>query len=116
MIKTDFEGFMERSRDLIEAYPDSTKVGMKYRTKNTRAVLVLKTYDPVSGCIIKFKTSRAADVSRSIGALQKLGRLIKGWPPVMEEPENIQTSGMESITTTKASTKTSGRSNKKKKK
>ena len=45
-----------------------------------RAVLTLKTYDPESSVCLKFKTDRAADVSRLINGLGRLGRHMAALP------------------------------------
>lgn len=50
-----------------------------------RASLVFKTYDPVSGVALKFRTTKAAEVSRLVYA--SLGRLGRGMAAVPEPPE-----------------------------
>ncbi|KAI9167346.1 hypothetical protein HJFPF1_03472 [Paramyrothecium foliicola] len=50
-----------------------------------RASLVFKTYDPVSGVTLKFRTTKAAEVSRLVYA--SLGRLGRGMAAVPEPPE-----------------------------
>ena len=49
-----------------------------------RATLVLKTYDTVSGITLKYRTTKAAEVSRLIGA--SLGRLGRSMAAVPEPP------------------------------
>lgn len=49
-----------------------------------KAWLVLKTYDPESGVVLKFKTDKAADVGRLINGLGRLGRHMAALP-VKEE-------------------------------
>lgn len=49
-----------------------------------RATITLKTYDPVSGVTLKFKTDRAADVGRTIAGLGNLGRQMAALPPKAE--------------------------------
>ncbi|MCJ1428987.1 hypothetical protein MMC29_006900 [Sticta canariensis] len=46
----------------------------------TKAVLVLKTYDPVSGTCLKYRTDKAADVGRLIAALGTCGRVMAALP------------------------------------
>lgn len=48
--------------------------------KVPKAVLVLKTYDPESGVVLKFKTDKAADVGRLIAGLGRLGRRMAALP------------------------------------
>jgi hypothetical protein len=48
--------------------------------KIPRAFLTLKTYDPESGVVLKFKTDRAAEVGRLIGGLGRLGRHMAALP------------------------------------
>ncbi|KAL8737993.1 MAG: hypothetical protein Q9181_001175 [Wetmoreana brouardii] len=50
----------------------------------SRAHLVLKTYDPVSGVCLKYKTDKAAEVGRLVAALGKCGRAMAGLPPKEE--------------------------------
>ncbi|KAJ6447042.1 signal recognition particle protein (SRP9) domain-containing protein [Purpureocillium lavendulum] len=55
-------------------------------TKPPRGSLVLKSYDPVSGSTLKYRTTKAAEVSRLMGAA--LGRLGKGMAAVpVDTPE-----------------------------
>ncbi|KAL8712101.1 MAG: hypothetical protein Q9220_003535 [cf. Caloplaca sp. 1 TL-2023] len=46
----------------------------------SRAHIVLKTYDPASGVCLKYKTDKAAEVGRLVVALGKCGRLMAGLP------------------------------------
>ncbi|KAK5137230.1 hypothetical protein LTR08_000200 [Meristemomyces frigidus] len=52
--------------------------------KVPKAWLVLKTYDPESGVVLKFKTDRAADVGRLIAGLGRLGRHMAALPEKAE--------------------------------
>lgn len=45
-----------------------------------RATLALKTYDPESGVVLKFKTDRAAEVGRLIAGLGRVGRHMAALP------------------------------------
>ncbi|KAL8930123.1 MAG: hypothetical protein Q9172_000208 [Xanthocarpia lactea] len=47
----------------------------------SRAHLVLKTYDPASGVCLKYKTDKAAEVGRLVAALGRCGRTMAGLPP-----------------------------------
>ena len=47
---------------------------------------MLKTYDPVSGACLKYKTDKAAEVGRLVAALGKCGRVMSGLP-VKEEAD-----------------------------
>ena len=49
-----------------------------------KAALELKTYDPESGVVLKFKTDRAADVGRLIAGLGRLGRHMAALPEKAE--------------------------------
>lgn len=55
-----------------------------------RATLTLKTYDPESGVVLKFKTDRAAEVGRLIGSLGRVGRYMAALPE-KEEGETTHT-------------------------
>ncbi|KAL1842832.1 hypothetical protein VTJ49DRAFT_3999 [Mycothermus thermophilus] len=48
--------------------------------KPPRGHLVLKTFDPASGVTLKYKTSKAAEVSRLVQMLGTLGRRMAGVP------------------------------------
>lgn len=53
--------------------------------KPARASLVIKTYDPVSGVTLKYRTTKAAEVTRLIHAsLGRLGRAQAALPDVPE--------------------------------
>ncbi|KAL6862065.1 signal recognition particle 9 kDa domain-containing protein [Trichoderma novae-zelandiae] len=55
-------------------------------TKPPRGSLVLKTYDPVSGVTLKYRTTKAAEVTRLMGAaMGRLGRAMAGVQDVAEE-------------------------------
>ncbi|KAL2838718.1 signal recognition particle 9 kDa protein-domain-containing protein [Aspergillus pseudoustus] len=83
--------FLKESSLLLQAYPDSTLITTKYTFPSSKpssksskpstksdstatattplATLVLKTYNPVSGICLKYKTNKAAEVGRLITAL-----------------------------------------------
>ena len=46
--------------------------------------MVSKTYDPVSGTTLKYKTNKAADVTRLITSLGRLGRNMAALPESLE--------------------------------
>ncbi|KOS19090.1 Uncharacterized protein ESCO_001117 [Escovopsis weberi] len=53
--------------------------------KPPRAALVLKTYDPASGVTLKYRTTKAAEVTRLVAAaLGRLGRAMAGMQEVPE--------------------------------
>ncbi|KAL8868899.1 MAG: hypothetical protein Q9198_008026 [Flavoplaca austrocitrina] len=56
----------------------------------SRANLVLKTYDPASGVCLKYRTDKAAEVGRLVAALGRCARTMAGLPPkdegAVEEP------------------------------
>jgi hypothetical protein len=49
--------------------------------------LVLKTYNPVAGVALKYKTSKAAEVSRLVQLLGSLGRPMAGLPAVKQDDQ-----------------------------
>ncbi|KYG41304.1 hypothetical protein M433DRAFT_76129 [Acidomyces richmondensis BFW] len=109
------EEWHRQSALLLQARPTTTRITTKYKIPNLnspkyqqtkkrkrdgedeeketsvpkvpRAVLVLKTYDPQSGVVLKFKTDRAAEVGRLISGLGKLGRHMAALP---EKSEGIE--------------------------
>jgi hypothetical protein len=56
-----------------------------------RATLTLKTYDPISGTTLKYSTTKAAEVSRLIQILGRLGRPMAGLPEVREDLAMVDT-------------------------
>ena len=50
-----------------------------------RGALVLKTYDPHTGTTLKYRTTKAAEVSRLILSLGKLSRPMAGLPALRDE-------------------------------
>lgn len=60
--------------------------------KVPRAWLTLKTYDPESGVVLKFKTDRAAEVGRLINGLGRLGRHMAALPQRTEGRASIMLS------------------------
>lgn len=54
-------------------------------TKPSRGALVLKTFDPISGVVIKYRTTKAQEVTRLIHA--SLGRLGRSQAAVPDVPE-----------------------------
>ncbi|KAK4217377.1 signal recognition particle 9 kDa protein-domain-containing protein [Rhypophila decipiens] len=101
---TKSEDWLKQSSLLIEARPATTKVTTTYtvkpprkedseddeKTKPTTTTtttpkksyghLILKTYDPASGTCLKYRTSKAAEVSRLIQMLGTLGKKMAGVP------------------------------------
>ncbi|KAK7938015.1 uncharacterized protein PG986_014883 [Apiospora aurea] len=53
--------------------------------KPARGSLTFKTYDPISGVTLKYRTSKAAEVSRLIMCLGKLSRPMAGLPELKDE-------------------------------
>ncbi|KAL2752570.1 hypothetical protein ACRALDRAFT_1072476 [Sodiomyces alcalophilus JCM 7366] len=53
--------------------------------KGPRGRLVLKTYDPTIGVTLRYRTHKAAEVSRLILAVGRLSNLMAGLPEVREE-------------------------------
>ncbi|KAK0385788.1 hypothetical protein NLU13_6965 [Sarocladium strictum] len=102
--------WLDQSLLLLEARPESTRITTKYSLKPIsprpskatdaettttgatptapRGHLVLKTYDPVSGVTLKYRTTKAAEVSRLVQAsLGRLGKAMAGVPADVPEVE-----------------------------
>ncbi|EEU43110.1 uncharacterized protein NECHADRAFT_83894 [Fusarium vanettenii 77-13-4] len=91
--------WLDQSIALLEARPATTRITTKYSlspapsrpddaaatAKPPRGSLVLKTYDPVSGVALKYRTTKAAEVSRLVHA--SLGRLGRSMAAVPDVPE-----------------------------
>ncbi|KAK8022224.1 signal recognition particle 9 kDa protein-domain-containing protein [Apiospora rasikravindrae] len=102
------EEWLRESQLLLEARPTTTRITTKYAikvpkvrkpkpdadndtptepaaAKPARGSLTLKTYDPISGVTLKYRTSKAAEVSRLILCLGKLSRPMAGLPELKDE-------------------------------
>ncbi|KAK8108659.1 hypothetical protein PG984_014460 [Apiospora sp. TS-2023a] len=100
------EEWLRESQLLLEARPTTTRITTKYAIKTPklrksktaddtpateaapkppRGFLTLKTYDPASGVTLKYRTSKAAEVSRLIMCLGKLSRPMAGLPEQKDE-------------------------------
>ncbi|POS87968.1 hypothetical protein EPUL_001018 [Erysiphe pulchra] len=77
------------------------------------ATLTLKTYDPVSGVTLKYKTYKAAEVGRLVQIMGRLGKGMAGLE--MNEDVPINSEPQEKKTTT-VGTPSAGKKNKGKKK
>ena len=99
---TTSQEWLTQSQALLEARPTTTRITTKYSIKQVkprhkpnatvnptpkppRGSLTLKTYDPVSGATLKYRTTKAAEVSRLILSLGKLSRPMAGLPELKEE-------------------------------
>ncbi|EOO04388.1 putative wd repeat protein [Phaeoacremonium minimum UCRPA7] len=98
--------WLRQSSLLLEARPSTTRITSKYSIKPAksrpakegaaaaaadaepkppRGRLVLKTFDPVGGVTLKYKTTKAAEVARLIQMLGTLGRTMAALPPLPQE-------------------------------
>ncbi|SMQ47917.1 unnamed protein product [Zymoseptoria tritici ST99CH_3D7] len=112
------EEWQRQSSLLLQARPTTTRITTKYNIPNLdspkyqktkkrkretdgedkdapaaprvpRATLTLKTYDPESGVVLKFKTDRAAEVGRLIGSLGRVGRYMAALPEKEEAQDTV---------------------------
>lgn len=66
--------------------PSDTTTTTPAAARPPRGSLVLKTYDPVGGVTLKYRTTKAAEVTRLMGAaMGRLGRAMAGVQDVVEE-------------------------------
>ncbi|KAK8915444.1 hypothetical protein VCV18_010141 [Metarhizium anisopliae] len=86
--------WLEQSTLLLEARPSTPVKSRKRKADDTdgdtpvndapnppRGSLVIKTYDPVSGVTLKYRTTKAAEVSRLVySSLGRLGRSMAAVP------------------------------------
>ncbi|KAK5118941.1 hypothetical protein LTR62_000152 [Meristemomyces frigidus] len=107
------EEWQRESALLLQARPTTTRITTKYKIPNLndpkyakalkrkrdgetedkeepsakvpRGSLVLKTYDPESGVVLKVRTDKAADVGRLITGLGRLGRHMAALPEKAED-------------------------------
>ncbi|KAJ5782484.1 hypothetical protein N7457_004258 [Penicillium paradoxum] len=90
------QAYLEQSAQLIQAYPDTTRIVTKYNFPTTRpgnakrieksqakkpktgdatapiATLTLKTFNPTAGICLHYRTNKAQEVGRLITTLGKL--------------------------------------------
>jgi Signal recognition particle 9 kDa protein (SRP9) len=52
-----------------------------------RGILILKTYDPVSGTCLKYRTNKASEIGRLVSGLQRCARVMAAMPPQDESSE-----------------------------
>jgi hypothetical protein len=50
-------------------------------------MLILKTYDPVSGVALKYSTDKAAEVGRLVSSMARLGRIMAGLLELKEDTD-----------------------------
>ncbi|THZ26852.1 hypothetical protein D6C89_03505 [Aureobasidium pullulans] len=106
---TSSEEWQKQSALLLQARPNTTRITTKYHipsassisTKPTTttttdaptesklaqqpiAYLELKTYDPISGTTLKYKTDKAAEVGRLVAAMGSLGREMAALPEIKQ--------------------------------
>ncbi|KAK3179568.1 hypothetical protein K4F52_008985 [Lecanicillium sp. MT-2017a] len=73
-----------------DADGDTDAAAAEQQSKAPRAALVIKTYDPVSGVTLKYRTTKAAEVTRLVGtALGRLGRGMAALPDLPEEAMDV---------------------------
>ncbi|KAK6516760.1 hypothetical protein TWF506_006649 [Arthrobotrys conoides] len=105
LVKTPLD-FIDRSVQLLQAHPNTTRITTTYnispapttpsrrpkpisskstattqteeKPKLPRGTLTLKTYDPISGSLIKLRTDKIADVGRIVTGLHRLARSMAG--------------------------------------
>ncbi|KAI9703143.1 MAG: hypothetical protein M1836_007708 [Candelina mexicana] len=94
--------WLTQSSLLLQARPSSARITTKYTIAHpqapkttsssaqshspahstipppARGILIVKTYDPVSGVCLKYRTNKAAEVGRLVASLGQLGRLMTG--------------------------------------
>ncbi|MCJ1376971.1 hypothetical protein MMC17_000061 [Xylographa soralifera] len=101
----DSQTWVQQSTLLLEARPTTARVSTRYKlsppnvassrrsklvpaTTNpaeappppSRAYIVLKTYDPVSGTCLKYRTDKAAEIGRLVAGLGKCARTMAAMP------------------------------------
>ncbi|KAE9966718.1 hypothetical protein BLS_006854 [Venturia inaequalis] len=109
--------WLQQSSLLLKARPTSTRITTKYtipdpskaksRKRKTRddeaepsseapaetqpvvASLTVKSYDPVSGVCLRYKTSRGWEVGRIVANLGRLGRHMAALPEVAEDTTTL---------------------------
>ncbi|KAF2762854.1 hypothetical protein EJ05DRAFT_506525 [Pseudovirgaria hyperparasitica] len=77
----------KRSKRPLKTNPESTTTTTTTATppEAPLAAFILKTYDPVSGACLKYKTDKAAEVGRLVGCLGRLGRSMAALPEMGED-------------------------------
>ncbi|MCJ1403717.1 hypothetical protein MMC11_006940 [Xylographa trunciseda] len=101
----DSQTWVQQSKLLLEARPTTAHISTRYKlsppnaassrrskmnsaTSNpaeappppSRAYIVLKTYDPVSGTCLKYRTDKAAEIGRLVAGLGKCARTMAAMP------------------------------------
>ncbi|KAA8910507.1 signal recognition particle 9 kDa protein-domain-containing protein [Sphaerosporella brunnea] len=104
-LTTTPQEFTSHSAQLIRASPSSTKITTTYHANAAgKGSLTLKTWDPVSGAVVKFSTDRVADVGRLVLGLQRLARTQMGLPEgdtaMREAPEAAESTDTKMVVDT----------------
>ncbi|KEQ88161.1 hypothetical protein M438DRAFT_341819 [Aureobasidium pullulans EXF-150] len=111
---TSSEEWQKQSALLLQARPYTTRITTKYHIPSTSSIstkpttttttdastttttesklaqqpiayLELKTYDPISGTTLKYKTDKAAEVGRLVAAMGSLGREMAALPEIKQD-------------------------------
>ena len=79
----------EQHNDTKDSAEDAKTSSKESQQPTDHATIVLKTFDPVSGVCLKYRTNRGAEVGRLITGLGGLGRCMAGLPSnAVEAAEN----------------------------
>nr|OQO20919.1 hypothetical protein B0A51_13143 [Rachicladosporium sp. CCFEE 5018] len=110
------EEWQKQTSLLLQARPTTTRISTKYNIPNleaprynaakkrkrdtegkdgdaapapavSRGTFTLKTFDPVSGATLKFKTDKSADVGRMVAGLGRAGGIMAALPEKAEAPD-----------------------------
>ncbi|KEQ78208.1 hypothetical protein M436DRAFT_69325 [Aureobasidium namibiae CBS 147.97] len=79
---TSSEEWQRQSALLLQARPNTVHASADSKPAQPIAQLELKTFDPVSGTTLKYRTDKAAEVGRLIAAMGSLGREMAALPEV----------------------------------
>ncbi|KAF2429803.1 hypothetical protein EJ08DRAFT_269114 [Tothia fuscella] len=71
---------LKRKRPTTEEETDASKAD-----SSPKATLTLKTFDPISGVVLKYETDKAAEIGRLIASLGTLGREMAALPEIAQE-------------------------------
>ena len=70
--------------------PEPSQPSQLSQPLQPKAFLTLKTYDPVSGACLKYKTDKAAEVGRLVASMGTCGRIMAALPEKLEETDVME--------------------------
>ncbi|EEB08265.1 signal recognition particle subunit Srp21 [Schizosaccharomyces japonicus yFS275] len=108
--------FLEETKLLLDAYPSTTKLVIRYRIHEADAYIFVKAYEIANGICLKYRTDKLAEMTHLIQMQGKFAFVMNGKDiPVEEEakPQEVQAQVTEKPAVQKAQSSTKSQKKKK---